>query len=133
MSMFPHSGQPELAPTERNPFQEFDPETAMANNELPPSYWHADAVDAGKYKAVFQKLEPYDGLAGGSKIKPILMDTGLDTSVLADIWRLSDYDNDGAMDLYQFSLVMHLVSVVKNGGELPEKLPSTLQPKLYGF
>jgi EH domain-containing protein 3/EH domain-containing protein 1 len=61
------------------------------------------------------------------------METGLNTGVLADIWRLSDYDNDGAMDLYQFALAMHMVSVVKNGGALPEKLPSTLQPKLNGF
>ncbi|KAI8576700.1 hypothetical protein K450DRAFT_255725 [Umbelopsis ramanniana AG] len=133
MSMFPHTAQPELAPSERNPFQEFDAESAMANNELPPSYWHADAVDASKYKSVFQGLEPNNGIVSGSKIKPVLMNTGLDTSVLADIWRLSDYDNDGAMDMYQFALAMHLVTVVKNGGELPEKLPSTLQPKFNGI
>lgn len=133
MCMFPHTAQPELAPSERNPFTEFDPEDAMANSELPPSYWHADAVDPAKYKPVFEKLAPNDGLVSGSKIKPVLMDTGLNTGVLADIWRLSDYDSDGAMDLYQFALAMHMVSVVKNGGALPEKLPSTLQPKLNGF
>lgn len=133
MSMFPHTTQPELAPSERNPFEVFDPDTAMANNELPPSYWHVDAIDPSKYKLVFEELRPYDGLLSGSKVKPVLMETGLGNAVLADIWRLSDYDSDGAMDLYQFALAMHLVTVVKNGGALPEKLPSTLQPKINVF
>ncbi|KAJ2964784.1 hypothetical protein NQZ79_g327 [Umbelopsis isabellina] len=133
MAMFPNSAQPQLASSELNPFIEFDPEAAMANNELPPEYWHVDTVDHAKYKPVFESLQPSDGVLVGSKIKPYLLESGLPNNVLADIWRLSDYDNDGTMDIHQFSIAMHFVAVVKNGGSLPEKLPSAMQPKPMGL
>jgi hypothetical protein len=133
MAMFPTSVQPQLASSELNPFIEFDPEAAMANNELPPEYWHVDTVDHEKYRPMFESLEPADGVLVGSKIKPCLLETGLPNNVLADIWRLSDYDNDGTMDIHQFSIAMHFVAVVKNGGSLPEKLPSAMQPKPSGL
>src|ERR1700710_3126110 len=104
MSMFPHTAHPQIVASERNPFEEFDAALAMASNELPPGYWQVDDVDHAKYKPAFQSLEPYDGIVSGAKVKPVLMETRLPNHSLADIWRLSDYDSDGAMDLHQFSI-----------------------------
>ncbi|RCI04685.1 hypothetical protein CU098_002986 [Rhizopus stolonifer] len=124
MSQFP-TGNPELQQSERNPFQD-----AMlpGPGEVPPSYWHFDSIDKNAYLHRFQQLGPREGKVSGADVKPILMESGLANEQLAQIWRLSDFDNDGYMDLDEFCIAMHLIKAVQNGAQLPEKLPSTLLP-----
>lgn len=124
MSQFP-TANPELGQNERNPFQE---SAVPRPGEIPPSYWHFDSIDKNSYAPSFFQLGPRDGKASGTEIKPVLMQSGLPTDQLAHIWRLADFDNDGYMDLDEFSIAMHLIKAVQNGAQLPEKLPATLLP-----
>ena len=126
MSMFPMSN-PELAETERNPFEDLDSQPTEYG-QLPPNYWNFSSVDKSSYTPIFQGLHPRDGVVPGTNIKPVLLETGLNNEMLARVWRLSDWDGDGYMDIDEFSVAMHLIKAVENGVDLPEKLPSSLKP-----
>ena len=121
MSRFPMIN-PELEESQRNPFEEF------GSGDMPPSYWDFAAVDKAKYTPMFHELHPREGKVGGAAVKPVLMDSGLPNDVLAQTWRLADFDGDGYLDLNEFCIAMHLIKAHKSGAELPEKLPSTLMP-----
>ncbi|KAG1472114.1 hypothetical protein G6F56_001731 [Rhizopus delemar] len=99
MSQFP-TMNPELGRSERNPFGE----------------------------SLLPGLGLRHGKVSGAAIKPLLMQSGLPTDQLAQIWRLSDFDKDGYMDTDEFCITMHLIKAVQNGAQLPEKFPSTLLP-----
>ncbi|KAI8996791.1 P-loop containing nucleoside triphosphate hydrolase protein [Pilobolus umbonatus] len=124
MSQFPISNR-ELNQNEKNPFQE---PLIPLTGELPPSYWHFEAIDKGNYITAFNHMRPRDGKVSGVDIKPVLMQSGLPNDQLARIWRLSDFDDDGYMDIDEYCIAMHLVKAVQHGAQLPEKLPATMMP-----
>lgn len=124
MSSFPMAN-PELEQAKRNPFDDF---SQPAPGEVPPSYWHFSSIDKPSYTPTFNGLHPREGKVSGAAIKPILIESGLPNDTLAQIWRLADLDGDGYMDIDEFSIAMHLIKAVQNGGQLPEKLPSTMLP-----
>jgi EH domain-containing protein 3/EH domain-containing protein 1 len=127
MAKFP-TGNPELAESQRNPFDIEDETQPAADGELPASFWNYSSVDKNNYNPLFQSLHPRDGKVNGNAVKPVLMESGLSNDDLAKIWRLADWDGDGYMDLDEFSVAMHLITAVQRGAYLPEKLPSTLMP-----
>jgi hypothetical protein len=43
-----------------------------------------------------------EGKISGQAAKPVLQQTGLPTDVLSKIWKLSDIDKDGKLDLEEF-------------------------------
>ncbi|KAB0352379.1 hypothetical protein FD754_017236, partial [Muntiacus muntjak] len=49
---------------------------------------------------------------------------------LSHIWRLLDFDKDGALTLVEFCAACHLIVARKNGYDLQKKLPESLMPKL---
>lgn len=122
MSQFP-TMNPELSQTERNPFQVYDNE-----QDVPPSYWNSESIETHLYTPMFHQLGPREGKVSGADVKPILMESGLPNNELAQVWRLADFDNDGYLDMDEFCIAMHLIKAVKNGAQLPEKLPSSLMP-----
>ncbi|KAI9018790.1 P-loop containing nucleoside triphosphate hydrolase protein [Phycomyces nitens] len=128
MSMFPMMN-PELDQSQRNPF-DMEDEVAVpdANGSLPASFWNFSSVDKASYTPIFTHLHPRDGKVPGSSVKPILTETGLGNDILAQIWRLSDWDEDGYMDIDEFSVAMHLIKAVQSGGNLPDKLPPSMIP-----
>ncbi|CAO3585133.1 unnamed protein product [Absidia cylindrospora] len=127
MSRFP-TGNPELAEAQRNPFDLADEPQNMTPGELPASFWNFSSVDKSSYHPLFQNLHPRDGKVSGGAVKPVLIESGLANDDLAKIWRLSDWDADGYMDLDEFSVAMHLIKAAQGGAPLPDKLPSTLMP-----
>jgi len=52
----------------------------------------------------------------------------LPENVLREIWKLSDLGRDGALDVVEFCIAMHLVIKVKNNIPLPAVLPAVLLP-----
>ncbi|CAG8652866.1 4159_t:CDS:2 [Dentiscutata erythropus] len=118
-----------LSPTERNPF---DMTLSISKNsnrlDLPPSYWDFSAINKQEAIAKFNALRPNNGKVNGDSVKPVLIDTGLEKAVLAKVWKLADWDEDGYMDIDQFSVALHLCKAVMSGGELPDELPPTLKP-----
>lgn len=69
------------------------------------------------------------GFLAANQAKTLLVQTGLQQQQLANIWQLSDYDNDGKLSLEEFILAMHLCDYAKTGNTLPSVLPAELIPK----
>lgn len=60
--------------------------------------------------------------------KSELIKSKLPNTVLSKIWKLSDVDCDGFLDVEEFALAMHLINVKIDGNELPNILPEHLIP-----
>lgn len=65
--------------------------------------------------------------------KQELIKSKLPNSVLSKIWKLSDIDCDGFLDIDEFALAMHLINVKLDGCELPTVLPEHLVPPSKRF
>ncbi|CAH8457117.1 unnamed protein product [Schistosoma bovis] len=77
----------------------------------------------------FESLQPVDGLLCGSgRLKAKLMESHLPNITLSRIWKLSDIDKDGYLDIDEFIIAKRLVNIAVNGGEIPETLPGHLIP-----
>lgn len=125
MSKIPHGNKP-ISLTERNPFSESA--GVSEKYDLPPDYWDFSAVNKSLIIPQFNAMKPVNGKVPGAKVKPVLMETDLDTTILAKIWDLADWDKDGYMDSDQFAVAMHLCKAVMAGGEIPEELPKAMIP-----
>ena len=98
-----------------------------ASPRLPPP----TDVHRQRYAQIFHVLHTQREQPGVSREKgfSVLQKSGLPTEVLEQIWALSDLDGDGALDLSEFVLAMHLTNAkVKMQVELPERLPAELIP-----
>lgn len=48
--------------------------------------------------------------------------------MLSKVWKLSDVDKDGMLDVDEFALALYLAEIAEKGNELPAKLPDHLVP-----
>ena len=119
-----------------------------AYNESPFGFGRGEGADAGKgeiewivnqerYKAdeVFEKLNPVNGKVSGAAAKAEMVKSKLPNSVLGKVWKLADVDRDGMLDIDEFALAQHLISIKMDGHDLPNELPPHLIPpsKKDGF
>jgi len=120
MQQFPLDVRAKPSEVELNPFAE----------DEDPNFWqHYAAINYGMYSENFATLQPVDGKITGASLKPVFMESGLAVDMLSKIWKLSDVDKDGKMDLDEFAIAMHLIDAVRNRGViLPDALPPTLIP-----
>lgn len=107
------------------------------------------AKDRQKYDSVFTTLEKSDGKLSGAGnfitkqtmwswyvliifflavAKAEMVKSKLPNSVLGKIWKLSDIDKDGFLDMDEFALAMHLIQIKVDGHDLPVELPDHLVP-----
>ncbi|KAM9964186.1 hypothetical protein ACTFIW_005845 [Dictyostelium discoideum] len=121
LSRFPIDGTHKPSAYELNPF-------ALDEVDENVRWTLFENVDISAFAPLFNSLNPIDGKVQGQVAKGPLFQSGLPNNVLAHIWRLSDVDRDGKMDIEEFALAMHLVNVKLKGYELPETLPTTLIP-----
>lgn len=84
--------------------------------------------DKPKYDEIFQSLKPINGKIKGSAVKPIMEKSKLNNTILSKVWKLADYDKDGALTDEEFALSMHLIQIKCDGHDLPDKLPDHLIP-----
>uniref|UniRef100_A0A1Q3FC63 Putative endocytosis/signaling protein ehd1 n=1 Tax=Culex tarsalis TaxID=7177 RepID=A0A1Q3FC63_CULTA len=107
----------------------------------PFGYRKGEGIDAGygevdwicnrdreRTDPIFESLKPIDGKISGAAAKSELIKSKLPNNVLSKIWKLSDYDQDGFLDVEEFALAMHLITVKMDGNELPITLPAHLVP-----
>ena len=73
-------------------------------------------------------MNPIGGKVTGSAAKTELIKSKLPNSVLAKVWRLSDCDKDGYLDIDEWALANYLVKLKLDGHELPNTLPEHLIP-----
>jgi len=90
--------------------------------------WEITPDERTKYRAIYESLSPSadTGKLSGDQVKPVLMKSNLDVARLGQIWCLSDIDQDGLLNEYEFTIAMHLTYKALAGAVLPETLPSEL-------
>ena len=96
-------------------------------SESSENYWSIQD-DHDFYKTKFMSSGPVSGLLHGDKCRLIMEDSGLSTRNLRDIWTLSDVDGDGCLDVWEFSLCMHLLDEAVRTGNVPRKLVKSQVP-----
>lgn len=112
-----------------------------ALNDNPFGHGRGEGADAGslqvdwvvekdkfKFDAIFNRLSPVDGKITGAAAKSEMVKSKLPNTVLGKIWKLSDIDKDGQLDMDEFALAMHLINVKLEGHEIPAELPEHLIP-----
>jgi GTPase SAR1 family protein len=86
------------------------------------------ARNRAKYEEIFHSLNPVNGKLTGEAARAELVKSKLPNAVLARIWKLADIDQDGMLDIDEFGLALHLISVKNGGGDIPSLLPDHLMP-----
>uniref|UniRef100_A0A0K0DMK1 Calmodulin n=1 Tax=Angiostrongylus cantonensis TaxID=6313 RepID=A0A0K0DMK1_ANGCA len=84
-----------------------------------------------KYDSIFDSLCPVDDKLPGVRVKPVLLNSGLNPAILAKIWELADQDKDGQLDRIEMAVAMHLVYSnidfrALQGDPVPAVLPHSL-------
>ncbi|CAB4058588.1 REPS [Lepeophtheirus salmonis] len=81
------------------------------------------------YTSQFLAMQPNPrGVIPGALAKEFFEKSRLPIMELRQIWQLSDVSKDGCLSLEEFLTAMHLVVLRRNEIDLPEELPSCLQP-----
>uniref|UniRef100_A0A7M4DWD3 Epidermal growth factor receptor pathway substrate 15 n=1 Tax=Crocodylus porosus TaxID=8502 RepID=A0A7M4DWD3_CROPO len=90
--------------------------------------WAVKLEDKAKYDAIFDSLNPVNGLLSGEKVKPVLLNSKLPVDILGRVWELSDIDHDGMLDRDEFAVAMFLVYCALEKEPVPMSLPAALVP-----
>nr|XP_020643797.1 epidermal growth factor receptor substrate 15 [Pogona vitticeps] len=90
--------------------------------------WAVKIEDKAKYDAIFESLNPVNGLLSGDKVKPVLLNSKLPVDILGRVWELSDIDHDGMLDGDEFAVAMFLVYCALEKEPVPMSLPPALVP-----
>lgn len=112
-----------------NPFSTPSPGLDTTGSPASPMLGGGQITPAERqtYMLEFQRLCP-SGRLSGLDARPVLEQTGLPQETLAQIWRLADWDGDGALDAAQYAVAMFYANYAKRGGELPDQLPAHMAP-----
>ncbi|UJR14792.1 hypothetical protein I4U23_001780 [Adineta vaga] len=81
-----------------------------------------------EYDQTFARLSPQNGKISGAVAKQEMIKSKLPNNVLGRIWKLSDVDKDGMLDMDEWALSQHLIKIKVEGHELPNVLPDHLMP-----
>ncbi|KAE8605248.1 hypothetical protein XENTR_v10015042 [Xenopus tropicalis] len=94
--------------------------------------WAITTEERAKHDKQFASLKPINGLISGDQARSFFIQSGLPSSVLAEIWALSDLNKDGKMDQLEFSIAMKLIKLKLQGQSLPLVLPPVMkQPPVF--
>jgi len=81
------------------------------------------------YEKQFKTMQPnLNGFITGAVARPFFERSKLPVDELSKIWELSDVTKDGALSFSEFCTAMHLVVLRVRNFDLPDQLPSKLQP-----
>ncbi|XP_018121471.1 intersectin-2 isoform X2 [Xenopus laevis] len=92
-----------------------------------PSMWPITTEERAKHDKQFASLKPINGLISGDQARSFFLQSGLPSSVLAEIWALSDLNKDGKMDQLEFSIAMKFIKLKLQGQSLPLVLPPVMK------
>merc|ERR1739838_554992 len=105
------------------------PGSGAATPGAPNLDWAVPQITRNKCLATFQQTDrARTGFIAGVQARNILLQSGLPQNILAQIWSLSDYDNDGRLSSEEFLLAGHLCELALKGEPLPPQLPPNLIP-----
>ncbi|KAH7731039.1 ITSN-1 protein [Aphelenchoides avenae] len=89
--------------------------------------WSISSLEYQQSEVHFIALQPDNGFISGDKARPFLLKSGLPPQILAQIWALSDLNQDGKMDKLEFAIAMKLVRNAIAGMPLPGILPESMK------
>uniref|UniRef100_A0A7N6A8Z4 Intersectin-1 n=1 Tax=Anabas testudineus TaxID=64144 RepID=A0A7N6A8Z4_ANATE len=97
-----------------------------------PDVFLISVDERAKHDQQFHSLSPTArGYITGDQAKNFFLQSGLPPPILAQIWALADMNNDGRMDIHEFSIAMKLIKLKLQGHPLPPTLPPSMkQPPL---
>ncbi|CAK0898071.1 unnamed protein product [Prorocentrum cordatum] len=88
--------------------------------------WAPSAEELERYAAVFAGAAQGGAVVGPDRGREVFEQSQLPTPELAQIWRMADVDNDGALGRGEFLCAMTMVGKRLGGAELPVELPPEL-------
>ncbi|KAG0706382.1 hypothetical protein DFH29DRAFT_872396 [Suillus ampliporus] len=93
------------------------------------SQWDVTAAEKASADSFFDTLDlQRRGYIEGDVAVPFMLQSNLPEDVLAQVWDLSDINNDGRLTRDGFAVAMHLIQGSLSGKDVPITLPPTLIP-----
>ncbi|KAJ8004182.1 hypothetical protein DPEC_G00156120 [Dallia pectoralis] len=90
--------------------------------------WVISPDERAKHDQQFVSLTPTQaGLITGDQARNFFLQSGLPAPILAQIWALADMNNDGKMDMHEFSIAMKLIKLKLQGHPVPPSLPPSMK------
>ncbi|KII88893.1 hypothetical protein PLICRDRAFT_40530 [Plicaturopsis crispa FD-325 SS-3] len=103
------------------------PPFPAAKNAQPP--WDVTAAEKASSDSFFDTLDTQKrGTIEGDVAVPFMLQSNLPEEVLAQVWDLSDINNDGHLTRDGFAVAMHLIQGKLAGKDIPATLPPSLVP-----
>lgn len=94
--------------------------------------WSVKGPAKLKYTQLFNSIDRNrSGFLTGAQARGILMQSKLPQATLAQIWSLSDMDQDGRLGCEEFVLAMYLCDLALQGESIPKVLPIDLIPPSF--
>eukprot|EP00118_Oscarella_pearsei_P009682 m.56512 g.56512 ORF g.56512 m.56512 type:complete len:1036 (+) comp34606_c0_seq2:571-3678(+) len=90
--------------------------------------WLISEEEKSRHITQFYSLNPEGGVLSGDRCRELFVQSKLPQDDLSHIWRLSDFDGDGQLNVGEFTVAMHLIVARISGRELPKGLPSSIKP-----
>ncbi|XP_063713098.1 intersectin-1-like isoform X3 [Symsagittifera roscoffensis] len=98
----------------------------------PVTDWLVPVASRAKYRQQFTLSDVgKTGAIGANVARNLLLQTKVDTNILARIWNLSSLRGQASLNSEEFVLAMHLCDMVKGGEQLPATLPPLLVPPSF--
>ncbi|KAI7822764.1 hypothetical protein BX661DRAFT_200287 [Kickxella alabastrina] len=92
--------------------------------------WAISAQEKAQYETVFRRWDSgRRGVLKGDQAREVFAQAGLAQAELAQVWALADINNQGELNLDEFSVAMHLIFRRLAGAPLPRELPRELVPR----
>eukprot|EP01129_Flabellula_baltica_P008887 TRINITY_DN3556_c0_g1_i2.p1 TRINITY_DN3556_c0_g1~~TRINITY_DN3556_c0_g1_i2.p1 ORF type:complete len:732 (+),score=123.30 TRINITY_DN3556_c0_g1_i2:18-2213(+) len=87
--------------------------------------WRINRSKRKSYELVFERYNK-NGYVDGESASVILGNAGIDRSILAKIWQLADFNNEGRLSKQSLFIALHLAWVASKDIPIPDTLPQTL-------
>lgn len=94
--------------------------------------WAVKSQSKLKYTQLFNSTDrTRSGFLTGAQARNLMVQTKLPQAILAQIWTLSDMDQDGRLGCEEFVLAMYLCEMASLGEAIPSVLPADLVPPSF--
>lgn len=94
--------------------------------------WAVKSQSKLKYTQLFNTTDrTRSGFLTGAQARNLMVGTKLPQAILAQIWTLSDMDQDGRLGCEEFVLAMYLCEIASLGEAIPTVLPADLVPPSF--
>lgn len=89
--------------------------------------WAIPSQDLTSFCQLFSNVDKaHKGYVSGSEAYSFFLASKLPEDVLAQIWDLSDTNNNGKLNIGEFCISLYLIKLKLSGKELPKVLPSSM-------